>query len=296
MTESARYPHDSKPDTIEHDYVLGTNDEELERLGLQHRVWRPRALRAWQRAGFTLGQTIVDAGCGPGYAAMDLAEIVGSGGHIVAIDRSRRFLQALSANAKMRSITNIETIECDLDGIGDSLPAVNADGVWCRWVLSFVTRPQRVLSALVNALRPGGTLVMHEYFDYGSWRFAPRSLLLEEFVAAVMQSWRDHGGEPDIALQLPTWLMDLDVDIVSMQPIIDVVPRTNHIWEWPSAFIESGLDRLLELGMMSQEKTTELRAELQRLSLTRGTLMITPGVMEIVARRKFTRSELPTSD
>jgi hypothetical protein len=44
------------------DYVLGTRDEEVERLGLQHRVWRPRMLDGWRRAGFTVGQTILDVG------------------------------------------------------------------------------------------------------------------------------------------------------------------------------------------------------------------------------------------
>jgi len=47
------------------DYILGTHDEKIVRLGLQHRVWRPRALEAWRRAGFTLGQTLLDIGCGP---------------------------------------------------------------------------------------------------------------------------------------------------------------------------------------------------------------------------------------
>ena len=32
--------------TAERDYVLGTHDDEVMRLGLQHRVWRPRALDA----------------------------------------------------------------------------------------------------------------------------------------------------------------------------------------------------------------------------------------------------------
>ena len=27
----------------ERDYVLGTHDDEIYRLGFQHRVWRPRA-------------------------------------------------------------------------------------------------------------------------------------------------------------------------------------------------------------------------------------------------------------
>ena len=34
----------------ERDYVLGTHDDEIYRLGYQHRVWRPRALDAWARA------------------------------------------------------------------------------------------------------------------------------------------------------------------------------------------------------------------------------------------------------
>ena len=64
----------------EGDYVLGTQDEEIERLGLQHRVWRPRMLDAWRRAGIGVGHRIVDVGAGPGYATLDLAEIVGRGG------------------------------------------------------------------------------------------------------------------------------------------------------------------------------------------------------------------------
>ena len=73
----------------EKDYVLGTNAEEISRLGLQHRVWRPRALDAWRRAGFRAGQVILDIGAGPGYAALDLAEIVGPTGKVIALERSR---------------------------------------------------------------------------------------------------------------------------------------------------------------------------------------------------------------
>src|SRR6266700_5014628 len=71
----------------ERDYVLGTHDEELMRLGLQHRVWRPVVLDCWQRAGITVGKRVLDLGAGPGYATIDLAEIVGSGGEVVALDR-----------------------------------------------------------------------------------------------------------------------------------------------------------------------------------------------------------------
>jgi hypothetical protein len=35
----------------ERDYVLGTHDEELERLGVQHRAWRSAVLDCWKKAG-----------------------------------------------------------------------------------------------------------------------------------------------------------------------------------------------------------------------------------------------------
>ena len=44
----------------ERDYLLGTHDAEVERLGLQHRVWRPRVLDAWRRAGITVGSTVIE--------------------------------------------------------------------------------------------------------------------------------------------------------------------------------------------------------------------------------------------
>ncbi|MEK6375327.1 MAG: methyltransferase domain-containing protein [Acidobacteriota bacterium] len=106
--------------TITDDYVLGTHDQELARLGLQHRVWRSRALDAWTRVGFTAGQTLLDVGCGPGYAALDLAEIAGAGGRVVAVDRSARFLDALRSAAVRNGLTNITARQVDLDA--DALP------------------------------------------------------------------------------------------------------------------------------------------------------------------------------
>ncbi|HEX4846074.1 MAG TPA: class I SAM-dependent methyltransferase, partial [Geothrix sp.] len=77
----------------ERDYVLGTHREEIERLGLQHRVWRPHMLECWRRAGITVGSKVLDIGAGPGYATLDLAEIVGPTGEVHAAERSGNFIQ-----------------------------------------------------------------------------------------------------------------------------------------------------------------------------------------------------------
>lgn len=268
----------------ERDYVLGTHDDEIARLALQHRVWRSRVLDAWQRAGFNAGQTLLDVGAGPGHATVDLAGIVGPGGRVLAIDRSRRFLDALEDTRLRHGLANVTTCELDLDEA--ALPAVAADGAWCRWVFAFVKRPKDLLARIATALRPGAALVIHEYFDYRTWRLAPRLPELEEFVAVVMESWRAAGGEPDIGLDLPGWLDPLGFDLKSLRPLVDVVPPAHFVWQWPSSFIAVGLRRLVDLGRLGAERAGAIAAAVSAREEDPCSLMITPAVLEIVARKR----------
>jgi SAM-dependent methyltransferase len=265
------------------DYVLGTGDDEIERLGVQHLVWRSRALDAWQRAGFTVGQTLLDVGCGPGHASFDLAQIVGPAGRVLALDRSPRFLDWLRATARVRGLGQLTAREVDL-GDGD-LPAVAADGAWCRWVLSFVNRPRDLLAGIGAVLRPGGMLVLHEYCDYGTWRLMPRCREFEEFVRVVMESWRADGGEPDIALDMPVWLVEAGFEVKSLRPIMDVVPPSNLTWQWPKTFFQSGLRRLVDLGHLSPDRARGMAEAFACRESAPHTRMITPSVLEIIAVR-----------
>lgn len=268
----------------EKDYILGTHDEEIERLGQQHRVWRPKVLDAWKRAGFTIGQTILDVGCGPGYASLDLAEIVGSPGKVYAIDRSRRFLDALEATSKQRGLKNISTFELDLDEAES--PAVQADAAWCRWVLAFVKKPRDLVKRITNVLKPGAIFVSHEYLDYSTWQFAPHSPAHAEFVQLVMKSWRETGGEPDIGLSLPGWLLELGFEIKTLNPIIEIFPKTSYWWQWPKAFVDVGTRRLVDLGLISPERARAIAEDFAAREAQPGTLMITPAVLEIIAVRR----------
>ena len=267
--------------TTTDDYVLGTHDPELERLGLQHRVWRSRALEAWMRAGFAPGQMLLDVGCGPGYATLDLAEIAGAGGRVVAFDRSARFLDALRSAAMRSGASNITARQIDLDG--DALPVADADGAWVRWVFAFLSRPRDLVTRLAGALRRGGALVIHEYVHYATWSFARRSPLFDEFVQAVMRSWRASGGEPDIAGPLLGWLEESGFRIVSMRPYIDVITPADFRFEWPKAFVEVGVRRLVDLGQVSAERAEAILADFAAQAAAPHARMITPAVLEIVA-------------
>jgi SAM-dependent methyltransferase len=267
------------------DYVLGTHDDEIERLGLQHRVWRPRAFAAWQRAGFTAGQTLVDVGAGPGYATLDLAELTGPRGRVLAIERSRHFLDALHAAAGARGLSNIAAIEADLDTDLEKnlLPDAAADGAWVRWVFAFVKQPREVLRRVRRLLRPGAALVVHEYFDYRTWRLVPRSGVFENFVSAVMASWRANGGEPDIALDLTTWMSECGLTIRELRTHVDVITPSDLLWQWPKSFIATGTERMTELGYLTSEEAAAVRETFARSEADPRTRLVTPAVLEIVA-------------
>src|SRR2546430_9588228 len=153
----------------ERDYVLGTHDEELARLGLQHRVWRSVAVDCWKKAGITVGSRVLDVGAGPGYATLDLAEIVGSTGEVVAIERSQNFVRAMEEACRARSLTNVKIHEIDL--MTDDVPAVDYDFAWCRWVVSFVTDPALLIRKLAPVMPKRSLSLFHKYGHYETCPF-----------------------------------------------------------------------------------------------------------------------------
>src|ERR1700693_4521556 len=163
----------------ERDYVLGTHDEEIARLGLQHRVWRPVVLNCWEKAGIPVGSRVLDVGAGPGYATVDLAEIVGPSGAVVAIERSNNFVRAMEETVRDRSLTNVKIHELDL--MTDDLPSGDYDFSWCRWVVSFVNEPALLIRKLGGMMPKGSMSIFHEYGHYETWRFFPRVPSQEKF-------------------------------------------------------------------------------------------------------------------
>jgi SAM-dependent methyltransferase len=268
----------------ERDYFLGTHDEELTRLGLQHRVWRTTVLDCWRRAGIGTASRVLDIGAGPGYAAADLAEIVGPEGEVVAIERSARFVEAGRAMLAQHGFRNVRYHELDL--MADPLPAGRFDASWCRWVACFVSSPTLLLDKIAAAIRPGGVAIFHEYIQYDSLRLSAAGRYLLEFVRQVELGWRAAGGEPNIAPTVVSLLQERGFSIRDAIPRVFCVRPGDAMWQWPASFIDIHLKHQLELGRIEQAWADAVRGEFAAAEQKSATLLITPMVLEIVAEKR----------
>jgi SAM-dependent methyltransferase len=268
----------------ERDYVLGTHDEELERLGLQHRVWRPHVLECWAREGITIGKRVLDVGAGPGYATIDLAEIVGPTGSVTAVERSHNFILALQRAVEIRGLTNVRAHELDL--MLDPLPSGDFDFSWCRWVAAFTSDPGILVKKLKSALRPGGVAIFHEYGHYETWRFYPGFPSHGTFRDHVVKTWRESGGEPDAARIILSLLKENDFALRSVRPLIFAVSPKHYMWRWAATFVDVYVPRLQEMGRIDQRFANTIRNELAEAERDPDRIMVTPLVLEIVAEKR----------
>jgi ubiquinone/menaquinone biosynthesis C-methylase UbiE len=266
------------------DYILGSDDAELARLGAQHQLWAAATAAAWERAGFGAGQRLLDVGAGPGYAAFDLARLVGPAGQVLAVDRSERFLRHLDAQARARGVTNVETRVADVTAF--ELPEASFDGAFARWVLCFVPDPQALVDGVAQALRPGSRFVVMDYCRYEALTLAPRSAVFERVVRAVADSFRAAGGDPDVGTALPTMMINAGLEVREVRPVVRVARAGSPLWEWPIAFFRGFLPTLVVQGAISQADAESFLRDWDERSTDPAAFLLSPPMVEVIGVRR----------
>jgi SAM-dependent methyltransferase len=107
------------------------------------------------------GQTVCDMGCGNGFYALQLAQLVGAEGKVLAVDIQPEMLHLLSERAKEQQISNIELIEGT--PVDPRLPEASVDLILLVDVYHEFSHPEQMLRAMRRALKPGGRIALGEF-------------------------------------------------------------------------------------------------------------------------------------
>ncbi|MDX2146464.1 MAG: methyltransferase domain-containing protein [Planctomycetota bacterium] len=267
------------------EYVLGTHDAELERLGFQARLWADAAHGAWRSAGLRLGHHALDVGCGPGFASLDMAQWVGSRGRVLGVDESERFVRFAEEQAAARRLPQAQHRVGDVHNLDAVAGAGSMDLCYARWVLCFVSRPREVVAAIARTLRPGGALVVHDYFNYEAMTTAPKREIYTKIVRATGDSWRARGGNPDVVGLLPAMCAEHGLRVEKLEAIQRIARPGESMWYWTSTWWRNYTPRLVEMGAITQAEHEQFHAEMDEIERTPGQFLVLPAVYELIVRR-----------
>src|SRR5699024_3452308 len=157
LSDSARESRQEGPMRNDHRYVLGESENEHSRLRDQSVVLDPLTRSLLIDAGITEGMRVLDIGTGSGAVAALAADLVGSHGHVLAIDRDP---PALARHPQVE-VAVADRAGLALDG--------EFDAIIGRAVLMHLSEPVETLVSLAQHLRPNGLLVMHEFDLVHEW-------------------------------------------------------------------------------------------------------------------------------
>ena len=179
-------------------YVLGHSDQELERLGTQARLIDPITRSFFRTAGIAAGMRVLDVGSGAGDVAFIAADLVGSTGEVVGVDRASAALVTAAARADARSLRNVTFREGDAAEMKFERPF---DAVIGRFVLQFQRDASALLRRLATLVRPGGVIAFQES-DWDGARSLPRSETYDRCCRWVVETLRLGGAETRMGSQL----------------------------------------------------------------------------------------------
>ena len=224
------------------------------RLELLEACHDPASIRRAEALGVGPGWRCLDAGAGGGSFARWLAGRVGERGGVLAVDHDVRVLEATP-------VAGLEVRRMDL--VSGALPRDAFDLVHTRLVLIHVPEREQVLARLVDALRPGGVLLVEEDDVHpvlataeGAYREAWQAMLRMTDAAGVDAGWARglparlgalglvdvdaeldgqlfRGGSPPARFWSLTWLQARD-RIVAMGMPGDVVDRGRAVLADPA--------------------------------------------------------------
>jgi ubiquinone/menaquinone biosynthesis C-methylase UbiE len=266
------------------EYLLGTDDDELRRLGFQHQVWAREAASAWERGGFGPGHHLLDLGCGPGYATLDLARLVGATGRVVGVDVSARFIAHLQERAAALGASNVAAEVQDVES--PDLPPEHFDGAYARWVLTFLRRPEAVVAGAARALKRGGRLVVHDYSNYDAVQLAPEHPAFTRAIEAITRSWYDRGGDPHVGTRIPRMMKEAGLEVVSITPISRIARPGDALWQWPRTFFDNYLPTLVAAGSLSQEEMDAFDAAWAERAADPASYFASPPMVEVVGAKR----------
>jgi ubiquinone/menaquinone biosynthesis C-methylase UbiE len=261
-------------------YIIRGGDHGRARLAVISRVLAPATDALLDRFEPLQGMIAVDAGCGGGDVTFELARRAGINGRVIGFDLDEEKLAAAREEAATLGLANVEFHSAS---VLDPWPAQNASLVHIRFVLTHLHRPENMLARAIEALKPGGIVVVED-IDYGGPFCDPPSEAAERYWQLYVATAQARGGDPFIGRRLVRLLesagfADVEADLV--QPF----GRSGDIKRiWPLT-LAAIADAIVAAGVATHGAVERVATDLAAFAARPDTTMSTPRIFQAWGRK-----------
>ncbi len=264
------------------EYILGTNQTELERLEFQHGVWKEITDSFLDKINIQKGWKCLDVGSGPGFVSMDLRNIVGESGEITVVEPSEFYMNYFKEQCEKNNFRNIKFIDKNLEDT--ELADDQYDLVYLRWVIDFVREPEKFLLKLLKALKKGGVIAIQDY-NYEGIGLYPKGGAFDNIADYIRAYYRAGGGDPYFISKIPPLFKKNNIRLEEYTPVGLAGDTQSPVFEWVRKFIKGHLNVLAEMKIISGTEKTQLEKDWDEHENNPDTVIFSPVVVNVYGRK-----------
>ena len=214
------------------------------RLELLEQYLDPITKRRITGLGVGAGSRCLEVGGGGGSIARWLSDLAGPAGKVVATDINTRFLEDIHH-------ANFEARQHDI--LADALPETDFDFVHTRWLLHHLPEPEVAIRHMIDALRPGGWLLLEEvdFFPVRTSASPEYSDFMAALTGAVVKA---SGRDCFWARALPGVVAKMGLGRVGGEGDFSVIQGGSPTAEFFSLTAEQMRERMVELTAQTNEQ------------------------------------------
>lgn len=259
-------------------YVLGSDEPEIARLDAQASSIAAPTDTLLRAAGIGGDMRVLDLGTGLGHVAFLLAALLEDGGSVLGVDREERLLEIAEQRRAAAGHANVAFVQGD----ARTFTAVEPfDAIVERLMLFHLPDREAVLRRQIDALKPGGTMLLVE-FDIGAMRSEPDVPLVTAAREWMEAAFRSVGADPRIGARAGELLRGAGFADVSTFGLVPYLGPHDPI----GPILCAGIIRSLAPRILSEGIATEAELGLDTLQervaeqvAARDATMLTPAVV-----------------
>lgn len=261
-------------------YVIRGGRTGYARLQVLARAHQASTAELLGRAGLCPGMRCLDLGCGGGEVTLELASRAGPAGSVVGIDMDEVTLALAREAAGRRGLANVEFRPMN---VNDWDEPGGYDFVYCRFLLSHLSRPAVLLRRMWSAARSGGAIAVEDT-DFDGHFCDPGNDGFDFYWPMYARVVEKNGGDARVGRKLYRYFLQAGIPDPGFR-LAQGVDATGEAKTLPLLTLQATAESIVSAALASADEVAAAIEDLAAFTAAPDTIISGPRIFQLWARR-----------